>query len=434
MKFLRNLSLFLLLLCGSVSAEREMIDRIVAVIGDEVILASELASQMQLAAIQTGQRPQTEAEFEKLRDDILDQMISDRLFLIAAREDTSISVRPEEIERALDNQVERVSGNFESYEEFQAALASEGMTLRELRRKYRKDVENQLLKQRYIQRRLYSVSISRHEVEEFYNEFQDSIPKQPEAARLAHILLTITPSQAVEDSMRDVATELRQRIVEGADFATVSSQYSTPGAVTDGGNLGWISRDDVVPEFSRAAFNLDVGDISGVIRTQFGYHVIKCEGKRGEQLKLRHLLLTVTPTAEDSARVRAVADSLVQQLNDGADFEQLAKAHSDDNSTRAQGGLLGWFALRELPPAFQPVVAGWTEVGSIKGPIEAQQGLHILKLLDYQQEKALDLENDYDQIKEFARQDKTGRLVDEWIEELKETTYIDIRELDYANR
>jgi len=418
------LTLASLVLGSAVWAQREVVDRIVAVVGDEVIVASELANQVQLAVLQSGVRPTTESELDRLQRDILDQMISDRLFLLAAKDDTSIAVRDEEVESALEDQVSRISQNFGSYDEFLTALADEGLTVRELKKRYRQDIENQLLKQRYIQKKLFTISVSRQEVVEFYDEFKDSIPDQPEAVRLAHILLTYQPSQHVEDSIKQLVTDLRQRILDGADFAVISSQYSTGGAGANGGDLGYVSRDDVVPEFARPAFNLDVGDISGVVRTQFGYHVIKCEGKRGDRLHLRHLLVGVPPQAEDSLNTRHLADSLLEAMRGGEDFEQAAKVFSADDDTRAQGGELGWFASAQLPPEFTEVVSGWDTPGEYRGPVESRYGLHLLKLLDYQSERKYNLDEDFDRIRELARQDKTGRQVDEWIEEFKKTTYI----------
>ena len=405
----------------------ETLDRIIAVVGDEAILASELGGQLQMYALQTGQEPKTQAEFDTLRAQILDQMITDRLFLFEARKDTSISIRPEEIQQALDEQVTRISSNFGSNDEFMAALAQEGLTIRDLKRKYRADVENQLLKQRFIQRKLYSVSVSRHEVEEFYNRYQDSIPTQPEGVKLAHILLTVKASPQIEDSVKALAASLRQQILDGADFASISARYSSFGAGENGGDLGYMGRDEVVPEFSRAAFNLSVGDISGVIRTQFGYHVIKCEAKREERLKLRHILLGVIPSAADSVAVLELADSLLTELRQGGDFAEMAKAFSNDNDTRAQGGELGWFATNQLPKDFADAVAGWKEPGEYRGPVNSQFGLHLLKLLDYQAAKKYALADDYDRIKELARQDKTGRIVDQWIAEIKERTYVEYR-------
>jgi peptidyl-prolyl cis-trans isomerase SurA len=412
---------------SGVAAERNVVDKVAVVVGDQVILTSELASQIQIAAFQSGRRPKTETEVKQFQEEILEQMISDQLFLIEAKKDTSISVRREEVEQALDEHIARVQSNFGSVEAFQQALETEGMTLRDLRKKYYTEIENNLLRQRFIQKKLYSVSVSRYEVEQFFQHYKDSIPDQPEAVELGHILLKVSPSQRIQDSVTALADTLRQRILDGADLAALSSQYSSFGAGANGGDLGYVNKEDVDPEFARAAFKLNDGEISGVIRTQFGCHIIRCEGRRGEQLHLRHLLLGVQPSTEDTARTLALADSLISEINGGADFAELAKVFSTDNDSRAQGGTLGWFAVGQLPPDFVSTVAGWKTPGEIRGPIRTQFGIHILKLLAYQPTKRLALDADYDRIKELARQDKTGRIVDNWIAEIKDKTYVDYR-------
>ena len=158
-----------------------------------------------------------------------------------------------------------------------------------------------------------------------------------------------------------------------------------------------------------------------------GYHVIKCEGKQGDRLKLRHILLAVQPTKEDTQKVVQLADSLLHEAENGADFQKMAKIFSADDNTRAQGGELGWFATNELPAVFASAVAGWKTPGEYRGPIFSQSGLHILKLLDYQPPRQFTLEEDFDKLKEMARQEKTARLLDEWISEIKEKTFIDYR-------
>ncbi len=414
----------LLIAAPAWSAEREVVDRIVAVVGDEVILGSELASQIQWQIFQTEQQPRNQSELEKLQKQVIEEMVSDRLFLIAAKRDTSIQLREEEVNAALNERVATVADNFPSHDAFLAALEAEGLTLRDLRRRFRSEVQNQLLKQRFIQRKLWDVNISRHEVEQFYRQFKDSLPSQPEAVKLAHILLSVAPSSKIEDSVRARAEELRRQILGGADFATISARHSSMGAGAAGGDLGFVAREDVVAEFARAAFSLQVGDISGVVRTQYGFHIIKCEGIRDDRRHLRHVLLAVEPTQKDTARVLGLADSLVTAIREGASFEETAKVFSADDDTRAQGGELGWFAINNMPPQFQQAVAGWRTPGEVRGPIETQFGIHILKLLDYQPPKVFTLEEDYDRIKELARQDKTGEIVDEWIEDLKDETYI----------
>ncbi len=407
-----------------VAPERQTLDRIIAIVGKEAILASELAGQMQIYSLQTGRKPNSEQEVIALRDRLLDEMVTDLLFLQEARKDTSIKVRDEEIDQAVNEYIQRAIQRMGSEEKFNEALAAENLTIRGLEKRYRPDIEKQLLKQRLIQKRLMTISISKHEVEEFYAKFKDSLPTQPEAVRLAHILLRITPSQRVEDSVKALATKLRQRIIGGADFATISSQYSSMGAGVNGGDIGYVAREDVVPEFARAAFALGVNEISGVVRTEFGYHIIRNEGKQENRLRLRHVLLAVEPSAADTTAVYQLTDSLLREARGGASFEELAKTFSDDNNTRATGGEIGWLAVNEMPAAFADAVAGWSEVGSYKGPVTSQDGIHIFKLLEHTPAKTYTIENDYDQIKELARQDKTGRSVDKWLADIKKKSFI----------
>lgn len=408
-------------------AERELVDRIVAVVGNEVILLSELTTQVQMVAFQSRKRPTSEAELEKMQKDVLEQMISEQLFLIEAKKDTSITVRPEEVDQALDEQVASVASRFNSTDEFIAALAQEGLTLRDLKKRYRGDLENQMLKQRLIQKKLADVSVSRHEVEEFYSNYHDSIPTQPEGVRLAHVLIGYHASPLVEDSVRLLADQLRQRILDGADFASISVQYSGLGAGANGGDLGYVGKDDMVPEFSRAAFNLNPGEVSGIVRTQFGFHIIKCEGRQEAKLRLRHVLLPVTPSAADTARTMQLADSLLAAARGGADFAEIAKTVSDDNDTRGSGGELGWYAVNQLPTDFAAAVTGWQTAGECRGPVKSQFGVHILKLLEYQAPKTFTLDQDFDRLKEMARQQKTGKMVDKWLEQIRGRTYVDNR-------
>lgn len=405
----------------------DTVDKIAVVVGDQVILASELANQLQLTAFQSGQRPKTEEEIRLFQKRVLEQMISDQLFLAEAKKDTTITVRPSEVQQALDEHIARVSENFGSEDKFLAALQQEGMSLRDLKRQYEQDIQNNLLRQRYIQKKLYTVSVSRVEVEKFYQDFKDSIPNQPEGVRLAHILLEITPSSEIEDSVKAQAERLRQRILDGADFAAVSTEFSSLGAGANGGDLGYVESGDMVPEFARVAFKLDVGEISGVVRTEFGYHVIRCEGKRGDKSHLRHLLLAAQPSTRDTARAMALADSLIGVIRGGQDFAEIAKAYSRDDDSRAQGGELGWFAMQQMPEGFDEAVSGWITAGEVRGPVRSRFGVHILKLLEYQPGKVLSLKEDFDRIKDMARQDKTGRMVDEWIADLKKRTFVEYR-------
>jgi len=407
----------------------EPVEKIVAIIGNEPILTSELAAQIQMTAIQRGFKPQTKEEMEKFQQEVLDQMISERLFLAEAKKDTSIKVTPEEVEQTLDDHIKNVSGQFSSEDQFLEELAKEGLNLRTFKKRLRPEIENQLLKQKLIGQKLSSISVSRQEVFDFYGKYKDSIPDQPEAIRLAHILITFQPSGGTADSIRQLAETVRKNAAAGADFATLAATYSPQDVAVAGGDLGFISREDVVPEFGRVAFNLVPGEISGAVRTQFGYHIIKCEEISGAKTHLRHILFEVKPTGADSLLSYKLIDSLITEIRKGTDFRELAKVLSADNDTRKQGGELGWFAVADLPPEFIAALDSLKNAGDIYGPVKSQYGLHILKLLEHQEPREFSFETDYDRVKEMARQAKTGQFVDKWLAEVKQKTYIEIRPL-----
>lgn len=423
--------LFLFLLIGLVAMAnaREPIERIVALVGNEPILSSELAAQIQLMAIQRGIRPKTEQELKEFQEKILEDLIAERLMLLEARKDTAIVVTDDQIDQAIADHINNLIGQFPSEDAFLAELAQEGLSLRSFKKKLRPEMENQLLKQQLIGRKLSSISISNQEVQEFYDQFQDSLPAQPEAVRLAHILITFQASGGSENSVRAEAEKIRKNAAAGADFATLAMTYSAGPTAIAGGDLGFIARDDVVPEFGRAAFNLSPGDISGPVRTMYGFHIIKCEEIRGDRARFRQILLEVNPTAADSLLSYGLVDSLLGLINDSADFRELAKVYSADDESRKQGGELGWFAIKDLPRDFVEGVDHLREVGDVYGPIKSEYGLHILRLLERQEGREISLDTDFDRIKEMARQNKTGAIIDNWIDEIRNRVFVEIRPL-----
>ncbi len=416
------------LACPAISGA-ETLERIVAVVGNEPILSSELASQLQMVAIQRGIRPQNQQELDSLQKDVLNQMISEKLFLAEAKKDTSIKVTSDEVDKALDDHVTKISSQFANQDLFLQELSREGLNLRTFKKRLRPEVENQLLKQKLISKKLSNISVSRQEVIEFYGKFKDSIPDQPEAVRLAHVLITFQPSKKTEDSVRTLAESVRKNAAAGADFANLAATYSSGPVAVNGGDLGFVSRTDVVPEFARVAFNLLPGQISGVVRTQFGYHIIKCEEVSGDKAHLRHILFEVVPTPADSQLSYHLVDSLINEIHKGADFREVAKVYSADDDTRKQGGELGWYAVSDLPKEFTSALDSMKNVGDIFGPVKSEYGLHILKLLEHQEARKFSIDTDFDKVKEMVRNAKTGEYVDKWLDEAKKNTYVEIRPL-----
>lgn len=406
--------------------DAEPMERIVARVGSYPILISELASQVQIIAMQSGFKSNDTLEILKFQQEVLQQLVNEKLFLIAAQQDTTLRVTEDEVREALDRQIDQISSRFATEQGFLDALAEEGMTLSELRRKFYSEIENRLLKDQFISRKLSSINVSRQEVSDFYKKYSDSIPDQPAGIRLAHILLEITSSEQTSDSAKQIALEVRKKAVAGESFDALALEYSAPPA----GDLGFVRREEVTDAFGNAAFALQAGDISGLVRTKVGYHVLKCLERDGDSIRVSQIFFPLSAAHSDTLRIWKLAQELKDSLDNGASFAELAKEYSNDDDTRRTEGRLGWYAYLDLPPEFQGFISQETVVGSIIGPLQSQFGLHLVKALEKQEESKISLESHYDEIREFARRRKTDRLIEEWVEQRKKDTYVEIRSIN----
>jgi peptidyl-prolyl cis-trans isomerase SurA len=407
-------------------ARAEVLDRIVGVVDNEIILMSELESQLQLYAIQSGTVISDTAVRDSLKREFLDRMIEDKVLLVQAERDTSINVTNKEVEDALSSQIQTIRAQFPSEDAFQDQLRAEGLTIKSLREQYRDEVKNQIMKDKLIQKRLALVRVSSGEVKRFYEANRDSLPEKPAGVRLAHILVGSQPGQATRDSLYQYASLIRQKAVDGEDFALLARNYSDDPSGAEGGDLGWFSRGEMVPEFEEAAYSLGVGQISDVVETQYGFHIIKCTGRKGDRVRASHVLIRVAPSDSDLAGRLSLADSLYQLARDGADFGELAREYSDDASSREKGGELGWYAADDLLPEFKEALSGM-DVGEITPPVASEFGYHIILLEEKRVSSPIDLTEDYDTLEEMARRDKTRKQLDEWLQQISAQLYIDKR-------
>lgn len=404
----------------------EGLDKIVAVVGDRVILASELQFQMEMYESQAADQLKTPEQKSAFKEELLRQMINDRLILIKAKEDTSIVVNDKQVDEALEERMQELRDRFRSTQEFEKQLAAEGYTMRDLRNKLRIDIQDQLVKDRLVQKMLSKVSVTRGEVEKFYSTYRDSLPPHPQSIKLAHLLLKLTSSPQMADSLKQMAESLRERISQGESFESLAEQFSEDPSAEGGGDIGTFRKGDLVPEYERAALALKPGEISPVVHTSFGYHIIKMVGKAEDSFHTKHILLLEKSSAADSSRAYAEAESLITQVNNGEDWGTLVKEYSTDDKTRANFGELGWFALSELPDEYKVGLVN-LEINQLSKPIWSDEGLHIIKLLDKREERPVSLADDYDMLKEYARRQKSSDVIAQVVDEMKERVYIDLR-------
>jgi peptidyl-prolyl cis-trans isomerase SurA len=405
-------------LCGRVMAQTA-VDRIVAVVDKEIITESDLQERISYVALQNRMDPKTPG----LRKQILDGMIADKLVLAQAFID-SVTVTDEEVSRMLDQQFAnfvRQAGSEQRLEQIY------GKPLARMKREYKPEMRKQLLIQRVRQQREANILVSRREVEEFFESYRDSLPKVPEELELSHIFIVPKPDSALEAQARQKLSAVRDSIVAGGDFADFARRYSQDGSASGGGDLGWAKRGVVfVPEFEEAVFALKEKEISPVVKTEFGYHLIQLIERRGESVHARHILVrTEKGAVSDTAaviRLRGIRERALK----GESFAELARKYSEDDETKTVGGDLGTVAVDQLEADFAPVVKD-LKPGELSEPhrvsLKSSYGYQIVLLKKRTPPHTVTLKDDYRRIEQMALYMKRNRLNTEWVEELKKSIY-----------
>jgi len=399
-----------------------VIDRIIAVVDKEIITESELAERANLVALQNRLDPKD----PDLRKQLLDGMIAEKLILAQALID-SVTVTDDEVTQALEQQIQnliRQAGSAERVEQYY------GMPIARIRREFREDMRKQLLVQKIRQTREASIHVSHREVEQFYESYQDSLPKVPDQFELNNIFIIPKPDSSIEHRTREKLQAILDSIRAGGDFADFAKRYSEDGTASSGGDLGWAKRGTFVPEFEAAVFALPEGGISDIVKTEFGLHIIQLIERRGESVHARHILLRIEKgAASDSAAVDKLRD-LRRRAMAGESFTELAKKYSEDEETKALGGDLGTVSLDQLEPSFAEVVKNLKD-GEIsephRVPLKSSYGYQIVLLRKRIPAHAMNLDDDYNRIEQIALYFKKNRKNAEWVEELKKNIYWEVR-------
>jgi peptidyl-prolyl cis-trans isomerase SurA len=419
---LRIVVLSFLLLPGA-AGTAQVLDRVVAVVDDEVILESELNAQIQFAVLNN----RLEGETPELRKQVLESMINEKLIVAKAIED-SVTVTDDEVQQQLEatiqSRVQQV-GSEQRLEELY------GMPLSRIRREFRDEMRKSLLAQRLQQQRFGAAQISRREVEEFFRTYRDSLGTIPEEVELAHIYIEPKPSVEARAGARARMQVLMDSLAAGADFAGLAERHSQdPGSAAQGGDLGFVRRGLFLPEFESVVFSLQEKQRSGIVETKHGMHIIELLERRGESVRARHILLRVDRTPADDDSTVALLQDIRQRALAGADFASLARTYSEDKETAPIGGSLGTAEVSQLDKNFAPTVASLTP-GAISEPVRltvgSSYGYHIVLLKRRTAPHAPSLDADYPRIESIALNFKRNREYQVWLEELRTQIYWESR-------
>lgn len=416
-------TLLTVLALGPLKSQQNVVDRIVAVVDKEIITESDVHERITYAALQNRLDPKN----PELRRQVLENLIAEKLMLAQAILD-SVAVTEEEVTRSLDQQFQNFVRQAGSEQQLEKVY---GKPVSRMKREFRPEMRKQLLIQRLRQQREANLSVARREVEEFFEAYKDSLPKVPEEVDISHIFIVPKADTSLENKTRQELNAIRDSIVAGGNFADFARRYSQDPNGANGGDLGWAKRGVAfVPEFEEAVFALKEKEISPVVKTEFGFHLIQLIERRGESVHARHILLrTEKGPASDSAAVHllsALRDSIVQ----GRSLAEFARRYSEDEETKSIGGDLGQVSVDQLEADFLSVVKD-LKSGEVSPPhritMKNAYGYQIVLLKKRVAAHSVNLSNDYKRVEQMALYVKRNKMNAAWLEELKNSIYCEIR-------
>ena len=393
-------------------------DRIAAFVGSDVILESEITENMSFLKSDQATMEMFSSD-EELRDYILDQLISQRLVMIEA-ENESIDVTDEEVETRVDKRIEEIKGRYPSEADFFEDLEKNGITLEELKNYNMDNLRSELTMQRLVQKKLASqVSLSPIEIRRFYDENKDSIATSPDRVKLSHILLAIQASEYELRKGFEEAAEVYRLLYTGGDFSVIAQEFSDdPNSKYKGGMLGKIKRGETLEEFEAAIFQLKPGIVSQPFLTRTGYHIVEVLNKSSEWVLARQILIRVRVTKADTMRYEKLAKELQELVRGNADFDSLAKHYSVDPNID-----IGEYYVNQLTPPIDTVVMNLGE-GELSDPMLTPYGYHQIYVRERIPGRVMTFEELRDQIADYLYSQELQESYAEMIEDLKAKVFV----------
>ncbi len=430
-----NLAIVLLIACGTALAQSgrperaaaariALVDRIVAVVNKEVITQYELAERMNRALKDLRRRGTSLPERGEIERQVLERLIAEKVQLQFARE---TGLRVDDLE--LDRTVNRVAeGNKLSLTEFRNTLERDSIRFDA----FREELRNEILITRLREREVTSkITVSEGEIENFLLEQSERKDTATEYS-IAHILVRV-PEQASPEQLegrRARAEEALKRLKDGADFAQLAAAYSDAPDALQGGVMGWRSQERLPELFVEALAKLKAGDVSKVLRSPAGFHVLKLVDLRGagapllvEQAHVRHILVRTNElVSEDDARRKL--SNLRERIVNGVNFAELARLNSDDSSA-SRGGDLGWVYPGDTVPEFERAFMDMKPM-EVSQPVKTPFGWHLIQVLE---RRTADMSSERRRIEaRKALLDRKGdEAYQEWLRQLRDRAYVELR-------
>ena len=424
------------------SSGRQELDRIAAVVNDEVVLQSDVDEQVFLFLQRNGARPDS-STVDTLRRQVLDQMINEKVIVAEARRQ-GLSVSPAEVSRQVDQAIadarQRVGGDAA----FRDQLMKENLTEEKLREKYRGEIERQMLAQRLVQKQLPAHPVTQVEAEAFFKQYPDKFPKFPAQVRLSVIQIPVTSDSVADARGRSAASAARRRILAGEKFAKVAAEVSEdPGSSKSAGDLGYFARGTMDPAFEKAAFSQPLNTVGEPVRTQFGWHLIEVldrdtmktvaktdsigpDGQPVLEAHARHILIRVPVDNADAERARQLAERVHAEARRGTDFATLVRRYSKYQGQASEGGDVGFVPLNSLQENIRAGI-DTLETGQISEPLANQIGFNIFKVTDRKPERPYSFDEIKKELPQAVEELKQRERYEAWVKTLRTKAHIEVR-------
>jgi len=414
-------------------SEGIVLDQVIAVVGGNIILESDLEAQYAQYQLQEG----LTGVDNEIKCAMLESMLFQKLLLNQAELD-SVTVSDGQVEAEMDRRLRHYISMFGSQEKFEEFYQKSTL---EFKDELWDQVKDMMMIEQVQQNITLDANITPSEVRAFYREIpEDSIPFINSEVEMAQIVKMPPVNQEEIERVKNKLQELRYRILNGESFATLAILYSEdPGSAKNGGELGLYGRGEMYPEFEAASFALKDDEVSEIVKTEAGFHIIQLIERRGEYINVRHILIRPKVSPMDLAKAKIELDSIAQLIDNKAyTFEEAVVEFSEDPS-KNNGGLVlnpmtgtSLFESDQLDPKVFFVVDK-LEVKEVSAPVqfqtqEGKDAYRILYLRSRTEPHKANLKDDYDKIQEWALEQKKQDLISEWVQDKSENTYVRIND------
>ncbi|MEG0795673.1 MAG: peptidylprolyl isomerase [Odoribacter sp.] len=418
---------------GFISAQKNVIDKIIAIVGEEIILKSDIEN----AFLQEQGRGLISSSSD-YRTELLEHQLVQKLLLAQAQID-SVTVTEDEVENAVSNQIENFISHIGSQERLEVYF---GKPLQDIKDDMRKPIREQLVTEQMQQKIVDKIRLTPSEVRTYFKRIpKDSLPDMPDKYELQQIVLQPSVSLAEKERIREQLREFRDQILKGEKtFNTLAVLYSEDeGSAAKGGELGYMPKSRLDPAFAEAAFSLKPGKISKIVESEYGFHIIQLIDRQGEKINVRHILLQPKISAEEKQEALNRLDTVRQYINDGKmTFEEAAYYFSTDKKTKNNGGLFAdpntaeaRIARADIPGDMAREV-NRLKPSQISDPFvnhgEGREEYKIVRVKAFYPMHKANLEDDWQNFELMLKNEKQMDKLEKWIKEKQTATYIHIDE------